>query len=84
MRRGVAREIVEHVAEVHVEHVTERHEVRKADAARRGPIEHRRHDGTRLCDECDAARRGREMCEARVDAERRHGDTQRVRAYDSQ
>ena len=57
--RGVAREVVEQVAEVDVGALAERDHVREADAARLGPVEHRGDERARLRDEGDLRRAAR-------------------------
>ncbi len=81
---GVGGEIVEHVAKIDVGHVAERNDMRKADAARCRPIEHRRDHGARLADEGDIARQRRARCEAGVEAAARHDHTDAVRADEAQ
>lgn len=75
---------VEHVAEIGIDHLAERDDLRKADAARRRPIEHRRDHGTRLADEGDVAGRPRKMREAGVQADPRHNDADAIRADEAQ
>ena len=41
-RVAVVRQEIEHVAEIDIGHVAQRHEMRKADTARARPVEHRR------------------------------------------
>ena len=53
--RGVAGQVVEQVAEVDVGAVAQRDEVREADAARLGPVEHRGDQRARLRDEGELA-----------------------------
>jgi hypothetical protein len=52
---GIGREIIQHIAEIHIGHAAERNQMRKSDAARRCPIEHRGHDGPRLGHEGNAS-----------------------------
>ena len=77
-------EIVEHVAEIDVRHVAQRDDMRKADAARRRPVEHRRDHGARLGDKGDVARRRGEMREAGIEPDARHHDADAVGTDEAQ
>ena len=50
---AIGGEIVEHVAEIDIGHVAQRNQMRKADAARRRPVENRRQHRAGLRDESD-------------------------------
>ena len=63
----VASEVVEQIAEIDVGHVAEGNDVRKADSLLRGPVDHRRHQRTRLRDEREVARHRATMRETRVE-----------------
>ena len=76
----LGREIVEHVAEIDIGHVAERDDMRKADAARRRPIEHRGDHRAGLADKGDVAGRRREMREARVEPDAGDDQPDAVRA----
>ena len=77
-------EVVQGVTEIDVGHVTQRNQVRKADAMACGPIQYRSHDRTRLGHEGQMAGFGRRLGETGIDAETRDQDAQAVRADDAQ
>ena len=74
------RQVVEHVAEIDIRHVAERHHVGKADAARRRPVQHRGDDRARLRDEGEVAGQRVDMREARIQPGIRHQHADHVRA----
>ena len=76
---GIGGEIVEHVAKIDIDHIPQRHHVRKADPARHCPIEHRCDHRAGLTEESDIARRGRQVGEGGVEPEARHHDADAVR-----
>ena len=80
----VARQVVEQVAEVDIGVLAQRHEVRKADRACAGPVEHGGHQGTRLRHEREFARQRIGMREARVQPDMRCQQPDAVRAQDAQ
>ena len=67
--RVVCREIIEHVAEVDVRHLAERHHVRKSDVAAGGPVNDRGDQGAGLGNEGQIAGKRRAMREAGVEAD---------------
>jgi hypothetical protein len=71
-------------AKIDIDHIPQRHDVRKADPARRRPIEHRRDHRARLAEESDVPRRGRQMGEGGVEPEARHRDPDAVRPDEPQ
>ena len=81
---GIGGQIIQHVAEIHIRHVTQRDEMREADAARRRPVQHGGHHGARLGDEGDVAGARCYMCEAGVQPGARRHDAQAVRPDDAQ
>ena len=83
-RFGIAREVVEHIPEVHIRHVPQGDQMGEADAAALGPVHHGGDDGPRLRDEGDGAFRRGEMGEARVEPDPRDQDPEAVRADDAQ
>ncbi len=80
----LARQIVQHVAEIHVGGVANRDDMAKSHAFHRCPIEHGSHQGARLGDERDVAALGESLREARIEVQVRHLDAQTVRADDAQ
>jgi hypothetical protein len=80
----VGGEIVKHVAEIDVGHIAEGNEMRKADAARHYPIEHRRNHCARLADEGDISGRCRQMRKCRVEPDAWHHDADAVGTHDPQ
>ena len=83
-RGWIGGEIVEHVAEIDIGHVAERDDMRKADAARCRPVEHRGDHRARLADKGDVAGRRRQMREAGIEADSRHHDADAVGADEAQ
>jgi hypothetical protein len=80
----VAGQPVEHVAEVDVGALAQRHEVREADAAAARPVEQGRHQCARLRDEGQRARGGIDMRKAGVETDVRRQQAQAVGAQDAQ
>jgi predicted transcriptional regulator len=68
-RARVARQVIEQIAEVHVDALAERHHVGEADAPRSRPVEDRGDERARLRDEGDLSRQRVRVREARVQAE---------------
>jgi hypothetical protein len=83
MTMTVVGQPVEHVAEIHVGHVAERHDLREADLARHRPVDHRRRHGTGLRDEGKVALGRHHMREGRVEADARHHHAKAVRPDDA-
>jgi hypothetical protein len=81
-RVRVLAEVVDEVAEVHVERVPDRHEVRESDPALQRPVEHRRAQRARLRDERDVTVLGECRREARVQVDARDDDAEAVGAED--
>ena len=80
----LARQIVQHVAEIHVGGIADRDHMAKSHAFHGGPIEHCGHQGARLRDERDIAALGEGLREAGVEVQVWHLDAQAVRADDAQ
>ena len=76
--------IIEEVAEIDVAHGSERDDMREADIAARGPVEHRSRDRTGLASRRRCCPAGREMGKARIDASAGRHDAEAVRPDDSQ
>jgi hypothetical protein len=72
-------QIVDGVAEVDVEVVAQGDEMREADAARRGPVQHRRAQGAGLADEGHLAGLGRLVQETGVETQAGHQQADAVR-----
>ena len=83
-RARVARQPVEHVAEIDVGMLAERDEVREADAAAARPVEHRGDERARLRDEGQAAGFDIRVREARVQLRMRRQQAEVVGAEDTQ
>ncbi len=81
---GVVGEVVEHVAEIDIAHVAERHDVRKADVARLRPIDHRGHDGARLGHERQLPAARGQVREAGIERYRGRHQAEAVRTHDAQ
>ena len=77
-------EIIEHIAEIDIGHIAERDNLRKADAARRRPVEHRGDHRARLTDQGDVSRRCGQVREGRVEPDSGHHDADAVRAQNPQ
>ncbi len=80
---GVDRQVVEHVAEIDVAHVAQRHDMREANAPIDRPVEHRGDDRARLRHEGEAALAGMDMGEGRVEPGAGRLDAEAVRPDDS-
>ena len=80
----VRRQVVEHVAEVHVGHVAERNQFRETNVASVGPIQHRGHDRTGLGHECQVSGARHQMHEACVESQARADHADAVGPDDAQ
>ena len=83
-RLRVPAEVIEQVPEVDVRSVTERDEVRKPDAHRARPIEHRRRQRARLRDERKRSGSRAAVREARIETDPGHQESDAVRTQDPQ
>ena len=70
----VVAEIVDQVAELDIDRVADRYEMREADLPLDRPVEHRGTQRARLRDEGDIARLGHAGGETDIQLERRHDD----------
>ncbi len=77
-------EVVDQIAEVDVERVAQRNEMREADAARIGPVEHRRAQRARLRHEGERARPAGSMREARIELRAGREQAYAIRPQDAQ
>ena len=83
-RARVGGQIVEHVAKIHVGMLAERHEMRKPDALRVGPVQHGRHQRARLRHKGQFAGLGVDVREARVQADVRRQQADAIGAQQAQ
>ena len=84
VRVRIAGQVVQQVAEVHVGHITQRHQVREADPARLRPVDDRGHHRARLGDEGQPAGARRQVRKARVQMLSGHHQTHAVGSDDAQ
>ena len=80
----LARQVIQHVAEIHVGGIADRDDMAESHAFHGGPIEHRGHQRARLRDERDIAALCEGLREARIEVQVWHLNAQAVRADDPQ
>ena len=84
LRCRIRGEIVEHVAEVDIGRVAERHEMRETDLAGSRPIEQRGGERAGLGHECKIARQRRFMRKTGIESDMRRQQSHTLRAEDAQ